>query len=106
MAAKDTNHDAGFHGTGPAIEWVAVLAITYIAMFFAVAGITHAPISPEAAATALNRSTAPVDETASASPSSVGESLQCGSLGQVSEPTDNSDERRSSVAIDSNCMCD
>ena len=103
VAARDTNHDAGFHRTGPVIESVAVLAITYIAMFFAVAGITHAPISPEAAATAL---IAPLDDTASSSPSSVSQSLHCGSFDQVSEPTDKSDEHRSNVAIDSNCMCD
>jgi hypothetical protein len=108
VTARDTNHDPGFHGVSSPVKGAAVLLGTYIAIFLAIAGITHAPTSPDAtAATAPNRSMACASPaTASDSHIDVAESPQSDSLGQVDEPTDNSRERRPSAAIESNCMCD
>ena len=97
MAAKDANHNAK-----------AVLLATYIAMLLAITGITRVLSSPDAAAAIAPNSSMARASAATASDShiDVAESLQSDSLGQVSEPTDNSREGRSSAAIESNCMCD
>jgi hypothetical protein len=108
VITKDTNHDAGSHRVRPAIKGAAILISTYIAMYLAIAGITHALTSPDAAAAIAPYSSmarAPA-ATKSGPPIGAGESPQSDSLGQVDEPTDNSRERRPSAAIESNCMCD
>ena len=108
MITKDTNHDAGSHRVRPAIKGAAVLISTYIAMYLAIAGITHVLTSPDAAAAIAPYSSMACASPATASDSNidVAESPQSDSLGEVSEPTDNSRERRPSAAIESNCMCD
>jgi hypothetical protein len=85
---------------------VTLLCI-YIAMYLAIAGVVHVLTSPDAAPVAPDSSMAHTSAaTASTSQASASESPRSDRLDQVAQPTDSSRERRSSAAIESNCMCD
>ena len=75
MATKNRNHDAGSHRMRSPIKSAVVLLSIYIAMYLAVAGITHVLTSPDAAAAiTLDSSIAPpAAATASTSPAGVGD---------------------------------
>ena len=103
MAIKHPSHDAGSRRIRSPIQAATVLLSIYIGMYLAVWVVLRVLTSQDAAAAIAPPSSMGLSAAATASPHpiGVGESPQSDPLGEVSEPTDNSQGCRPSAPIDS-----